>query len=60
VKLGNKSLEMTQKITDLQDNIKSVNTSILVGFDYVNQSSMEIPEEWKNMIADFEKDVIRK
>ncbi len=54
-KIGNKSLTMEQLITDRKTGeIKSDCKTVLVGFDYNRQESIPIPEDLRNMIADFE------
>ncbi len=54
--LGNKSLEMIQEITK-SGITKTVATgkTVLVCFDLSARTSVELPDLWKDRIADFEK-----
>lgn len=50
-KLGNKSLTMFQKIVDRDTNeLKAESTSVLVAFDFKNQTSIELPAKWRESI----------
>jgi len=62
-KIGNKSIEMQQQIikdSDGKEILTSNCISVLVGYDYQMKSSSTIPEQWKNKILEFEKNVIIK
>jgi len=62
-KIGIKSFEMQQQIvkdSNEKEILISTCTSVLVGYDYQTKSSLTIPDEWKNKILDFEKNVLIK
>lgn len=55
-KLGNKSLVMLQQLRNIKTNeIKCRCQSIIVAYDASVQSSMPIPEVWKEAIAEYEE-----
>ena len=57
ISFGNKSMKMLQRLVDSQTgNVKSICQTILSGFNHSNNSSMVIPEEFKSMFLEFEKD----
>ena len=51
---GNKSMHMTQRIIDNNGNEMSRCKTILSGFDPITNSSKVIPDEFKQMITDYE------
>lgn len=54
-KLGNKSLQMKQKIVNATTNeVKAVNDAILVAFLSKENGAVELPDDWKNKIIKFE------
>lgn len=53
--IGNKSFVFENVIADKQDSIKCYVKSIMVCFNYKNNTSIPVPEHWKNKIIDFEK-----
>ncbi len=63
-KIGNKSIEMYQRIQkkDSEGNIKEIAfaKSILVVYDYVAQTSIPIPKKWKEILVNFEKNIVLK
>ena len=61
--IGNKSLEMIQHIvkeTEEGEIITACCKSVLVGYDYGKKTSLVLPEEWKETIVNFEKNVVLK
>ena len=54
-KIGNKSLQMTQKIVtaDFRET-KTSGISVMVGFSKAENASIVIPEEWKKRIRKYE------
>jgi acyl-CoA thioester hydrolase len=57
ISFGNKSMKMLQRLVDSQTgNIKSICQTILSGYNHSNNSSMVIPEEFKSIFLEFEKD----
>lgn len=54
-KIGNKSMNLIQQITDTDGVIKAVSHSVMVGFDHTTQSSIEITKEWREKINSAEK-----
>ncbi|HNX78637.1 MAG TPA: thioesterase family protein [Prolixibacteraceae bacterium] len=53
--LGTKSLELLQHIClKGDDNPRAVSSTTMVCFNYSEQQSEPIPEEWKNLIRNFE------
>jgi acyl-CoA thioester hydrolase len=54
-KLGNKSMTSEYCIEDARDeSVFATGSSVLVAYDYRNQRSLPIPEEWRNAIQQFE------
>lgn len=54
-KVGNKSVTMLQQIRNVKtDEIKCRCKSIIVAYDAVLQTSMNIPDVWKEAISEFE------
>ena len=59
-RLGNKSMTMEQRIEDVRIQDAQTGqgfancTAILVAYDYHRQSTILIPQEWREAIADFE------
>ena len=60
-KIGRKSLNMEYLFikTDTKGitSIAADGSTVIVAFNYTNNQSIIFPENWKNMILDFEKDV---
>ncbi len=54
VEIGNKSLKMIQQITNDKKQLKSSNTSIMVGYNYQTKESLVINDDLHKMINDFE------
>jgi acyl-CoA thioester hydrolase len=52
--IGNKSLTMIQQIINDKNQIKSNNTSIMVGYNYQTKESLKINNDLRKMINDFE------
>lgn len=62
-RLGNKSLQMSQRIISKKNAETVINTessTVLVGFDQVEKYAVEIPQEWKEKIIAFEDNVTEK
>ena len=60
-KLGTKSMEMIQQIAILKDEnrlISTMSTSVLVCFSLVENKSVNMPEDWKRLIRNFENDIV--
>lgn len=58
IRIGNKSLKMVQFIVDRSSGtIKSWNSNILVGYRPAHNTTISIPEEWRNKIDVYEKDL---
>ena len=56
--LGNKSLQMIQEIINSETKeVKAVNDAVLVAYGVPEDSAIPLPEEWKNKIIKFEKDI---
>lgn len=54
-RLGNKSLTMEYRLEDGRDGkVLATGSSVLVTFDYRNEVSIPIPDDWRKAIADFE------
>jgi acyl-CoA thioester hydrolase len=57
-KLGNKSLQMQQEIINVQTNeLKAKNDAILVAFGVKSNGAIQLPEDWKEKIINYEKDI---
>lgn len=59
-RIGNKSIEMHQKIMMQKDNkhwIAAYNKTILVGMNLVTNNTIQILPQWRARIAKFEKDI---
>ena len=57
-KLGNKSLHMHQEIVNEQTNeVKSKNDAVLVAFRSKENEAIPLPEDWKEKITKYEKDI---
>lgn len=53
--LGNKSMISEYRIEDARDASLFANgTSVLVAYDYHNQRTVSLPEEWRNLIQQYE------
>lgn len=56
IKLGNKSLQMEQRVIDTKNNVvKCVCKTVMVGFDRETNSSKEISQFWKDAIRTYEQ-----
>jgi len=54
-RLGNKSIEMTYSLQDMESNQEYASGSaVLVAYDYRDQKTVPIPDHWRNAITDFE------
>jgi acyl-CoA thioester hydrolase len=54
-RLGNKSFTMEYCVEDAQsDHEYATGTSVLVAYDYHNESTIPIPNHWRQTISDFE------
>lgn len=53
--IGNKSFVFENIISDEKNNIKCYAKSIMVCFDYENNSTILVPEYWRKKINTFEK-----
>ncbi len=58
IKIGNKSMNLIQQITDTNGVIKAVSHSVMVGFDHNTQSSIAITNEWREKINLAEKNSV--
>ena len=57
-KLGNKSLQMTQDVVNAETHeVKAKNDAVLVAFGAQENEAIPLPDNWKNKIALFEKDL---
>ena len=57
-KLGNKSLQMHQKIINVHSHeIKSMNDAVLVAFGAKENEAIPLPDDWRAKIMKFEKDI---
>ncbi len=54
-KIGTKSMNLIQHITDADGILKAVSHSVMVGFDHKMQSSIQINQEWRDKISSAEK-----
>lgn len=55
VRLGNKSFEMAYRVEDADNHVELANaTTIQVAYDYRQQKSIPIPDEWRKTISAFE------
>ncbi len=53
--MGNKSMTAEYRLEDARDaSLFATGSSVLVAFDYQNNRSIPIPEEWRNTIRQFE------
>jgi acyl-CoA thioester hydrolase len=53
--IGNKSMTSEYQIEDARDSsLFATGSSALVAYDYHNKRSVPIPEEWRNLIMQFE------
>ena len=53
--MGNKSMTSEYRIEDGRDaSLFATGTSVLVAYDYGTKRSVSIPEEWRNLILQFE------
>ena len=56
--LGNKSFEISNVLTKIKSGAEidcAHGKSILVCFDYLTKQTIDIPENWRNLISEFEK-----
>ena len=61
--IGNKSLQMTQRVITVFDkhtDVNSESTSVLVGIDQFTSETLAIPEDKKHLLINFEKDILLK
>ena len=59
--IGNKSITMKQKlISSINGEVKSSSWSVLVAYDVNLNHTIPVPEEWKNRIIRFEKEIALK
>jgi len=57
-KIGNKSLQMKQKIVNTEtQQIKSVNEAVLVSIGIKENAPIEMPQDWRSKLIAFEKDI---
>ena len=55
MRLGNKSMDSIYSIEDTQSGrILAEGSSVLVAYDYKSSSTIPIPNQWRQIIADFE------
>lgn len=53
--IGNKSFTLVQRIIDVKHNdVKCVCKTVMVGFDYKNNVTIPISDDWRQMIEKFE------
>lgn len=53
-RIGNKSFDLSYKLNKLSDGIRTEmanGLTVMVGFDYVRQQTIVIPEEWKQKMS---------
>ena len=54
-KIGNKSMTFVQRIVNgTTGEVKAESTSVLVAFDFAEQDSVSVPQEWRERIAEHE------
>jgi len=59
--IGNKSITMKQKIlSKITGEVKSSSWSVLVAYDVNLNHTIPVPEEWKNSIISYEKEIALK
>ena len=59
--LGNKSITMKQKVLSRKTgDVKSSSWSVLVAYDVEADHAISVPEEWKNRIISYEKEIAMK
>jgi len=59
--IGNKSITMKQKILSKKTfDVKSSSWSVLVAYDANLHHTIPVPEEWKNLIISYEKEIALK
>lgn len=59
VEIGNKSFKLQQQLIDtVSQEVKCVCETVMVCFDAVNKCSCQVPSEWREAIAAFEKNDI--
>jgi acyl-CoA thioester hydrolase len=59
--LGNKSITMKQKVLCRKTGeVKSSSWSVLVAYDVESNHTVSVPEEWKNRIISYEKEIALK
>jgi acyl-CoA thioester hydrolase len=57
-KIGNKSLQMQQEIINAQTNeMKAKNDAVLVAFGVKEDQAIQLPDDWRNKIINYEKDI---
>ncbi len=58
IHLGNKSLNMIQQLVEINtDIVKTVCTTVMVGFDVPTNKSKPLSDKWKESICRFEKGI---
>lgn len=58
-KIGNKSFELHQQIRGIGDeSVKCESFTTMVCFDFVNDCTMVMPNNWRNDIRNFEKELL--
>lgn len=54
-RLGEKSLDMIYRVEDMETaKVYATGLTTLVGFDYRNEISIPLPDEWREKVASFE------
>ena len=62
-RIGSKSFDMAQQILVVKDDgekIVTTTTSVLVCYNILEETTCYLPEEWKERIKDYEKDLFAK
>ncbi|MFP4556502.1 MAG: acyl-CoA thioesterase [Bacteroidales bacterium] len=58
IKLGNKSLNMSQQVYNLSTNrVAAESKAVMVGFNGTKEESILLPKRWRSKILAFEKNV---
>lgn len=49
--IGSKSFTLTYAVLDAKNNLKAYGESVVVSFDYTQQTTVNIPEKMRNLLA---------
>lgn len=54
-RMGNKSMNLEQKIIDeISHDVKCVCNTVMVGFDFTSNETIEISNQWRELVNDYE------